>query len=356
MIPPLHWNAPERHVDLLDQTRLPIEEVWLAIETVEQMAEAIRMLRVRGAPAIGIAAAYGAVLALRDDPAEPHAAVRAALDQLATTRPTAVNLFYALRRMRGVLDAHARSAPEDLFEAMLGEAQAIEAEDRAAGRQLGIHGLGLFEDGMTVLTHCHAGGVATSGYGTALAPLLMAREAGRALRAFVDETRPLLQGSRITAWELEQAGIEATLITDSMAGSVMQQGRVDAVIVGADRIAANGDVANKIGTYGLAVLAQAHGLPFYVAAPLSTVDLGTPTGAEIEIEERDRREVTHGFGRQTAPASVAVYNPAFDVTPARLVTALITERGVIRPPYADVLKALAGDSGSAAEPHPARPA
>ncbi len=349
MIPPLHWNESERRVDLLDQTRLPVEEVWLEIETPEQMAEAIRLLRVRGAPAIGIAAAYGVVLALRGDAGEAHRQALDAAALLAQTRPTAVNLFYALDRMRRVVDGSRDARREVLRARLLEEAHAIDREDRQAGLRLGEHGLSLLEDGMTVLTHCHAGGVATSGYGTALAPLLLSKERGRRLRAFVDETRPLLQGSRITAWELTRAGVEATLITDSMAGHVMQQGRIDAVLVGADRIAANGDVANKIGTYALAVLARAHGIPFYVSAPLSTIDFDTPTGADIVIEERDRLEVTHGFGRQTAPEGVAVYNPAFDVTPARLVSALITERGVVRPPYEAALKALRAEAAPAPE-------
>ncbi|QXD17300.1 S-methyl-5-thioribose-1-phosphate isomerase [Rhodocaloribacter litoris] len=341
MIPPLRWNDEAGCVDLLDQTRLPVEEVWLRIETPEAMAEAIGRLRVRGAPAIGIAAAYGVVLALRGPGVvDPHAAVEAAATRLAATRPTAVNLFGALERMRRVAAAHPEAGPETLHAMLLAEARALEAEDRAAGRRIGEYGLSLLEDGMTVLTHCHAGGVATSGYGTALAPLLLAHERGRRLSAFVDETRPLLQGSRITAWELQRAGIPVTLITDGMAAHVMQQGRIDAVLVGADRIAANGDVANKIGTYGLAVLARAHGVPFYVFAPRSTLDPDTPDGAGIVIEERDPREVTHGFGRPTAPDGVRVYNPAFDVTPARLVTAIVTEEGVLRPPYGPALAAL----------------
>ncbi len=343
MIPPLHWNERDQRVDLLDQTRLPVEEVWLEISTPEAMAEAIRMLRVRGAPAIGIAAAYGVVLALRPGGDDPHRAALQAVEMLAKTRPTAVNLFYALDRMRRVVEESRGASPEALRARLLAAAHAVNREDQDAGLKLGAHGLSVLEDGMTVLTHCHAGGVATSGYGTALAPLLLAKEHGMTLRAFVDETRPLLQGSRITAWELTRVGVPATLITDSMAGHVMQQGRIDAVIVGADRIAANGDVANKIGTYALAVLAHAHGIPFYVSAPLSTIDFDTATGADIVIEERDRREVTHGFGRQTAPEAVSVYNPAFDVTPARLVTAIVTERGVVRPPYAHTLKALRAD-------------
>jgi methylthioribose-1-phosphate isomerase len=280
------------------------------------------------------------VLALREACADPHQAVCAVIEMLAQTRPTAVNLFYALDRMRRVAEAQRGASQEGLYARLLAEAHAINREDQEAGRKLGEHGLSLFKDGMTILTHCHAGGVATSGYGTALAPLLMAPERGVALHAFVDETRPLLQGSRITAWELTRVGVPATLITDSMAGHVMQQGRIDAVIVGADRIAANGDVANKIGTYALAVLARAHDLPFYVSAPLSTVDFNTPTGRDIVIEERGRHEVTHGFGRQTAPEAVTVYNPAFDVTPAHLVTAIITEHGVVSPPYEAALAAL----------------
>ena len=335
MIPPLHWNDAEVRVDLLDQTLLPVEEEWLEIETPEAMAEAIRMLRVRGAPAIGIAAAYGVVLALRES--SRRADVEEAIELLSKTRPTAVNLFWALERMKGVAE---RTSEDELRDRLLIEARAIEEEDRAAGRLLGEHGLSLLSDGMKVLTHCHAGGVATSGYGTALAPLLVSAERGVRLQAYVDETRPLLQGSRITAWELMQSGVPATVITDSMAGHVMQQGRIDAVIVGADRIASNGDTANKIGTYGLAVLAEAHEIPFYVSAPLSTVDFATPTGKDIEIEERASRELTHGFGRQTAPDGVAVYNPAFDVTPARLIHAIITERGVVRPPYSETLRGL----------------
>lgn len=340
MVVPLKWNAEQFRVDLLDQTRLPAEEVWLAIETPEQMAEAIRKLRVRGAPAIGIAAAYGAVLALRDWKGDerPHEHVFETIDMLAGTRPTAVNLFWALERMWQVVLSSPDSPAEVLRARLLETAKAIEHEDREAGLRLGEYGLELLKDGMTVLTHCHTGGVATSGYGTALAPLLLSKERGIELKAFVDETRPLLQGSRITAWELSRAGVEATVITDSMAGHVMKQGLVQAVFVGADRIAANGDVANKIGTYSIAVLAHVHGIPFYVSAPTSTIDLSTPNGDAIKIEERDASEITHGFGRQTAPDNVKVYNPAFDVTPAKYVSAIVTERGIVRPPYEVNLK------------------
>lgn len=338
---PLVWDADRCAVRLLDQTRLPEEELWLDLTRSGQVAEAIVALRVRGAPAIGIAAAYGVVLALREEVAQPAAAAREAIAMLAETRPTAVNLFHALERMKRVAKRHAAAGQGKLRNALLAEARAIEREDRQAGKKLAEHGLQVLKGGMTVMTHCHAGGVATSGYGTALAPFFLAAERGVTLRAVVGETRPLLQGSRITAWELARSGVPATLVTDSMAGHVMQQRRVDAVIVGADRIAGNGDVANKIGTYGLAVLAQAHGIPFYVSAPMSTVDFSSRSGESIVIEQRASREITHGFGRPTAPKSVRVYNPAFDVTPARLVTAIVTELGVVRPPYRANLRALA---------------
>ncbi|MEZ4700402.1 MAG: S-methyl-5-thioribose-1-phosphate isomerase [Rhodothermales bacterium] len=322
-VPPLRWGGDR--VALLDQTRLPAEEVWLDLRTPEEMAEAIRMLRVRGAPAIGIAAAYGVVLGA----GEPAAAIAL----LRTTRPTAVNLFWALDRMAAVVARHAGDEADALRGALLAEALAIHAEDLDAGRRLGEFGLTLFRDGMRVMTHCHAGGVATSGYGTALAPLLMSRSAGVRLTAVVNETRPLLQGSRITAWELQRAGVPVTLITDSMAAHAMRRGMVDAVIVGADRIAANGDTANKIGTYALAVLARAHDLPFYVSAPRSTIDPVTGDGGMIPIEERSKEEITRGFGRQTAPDGIGVFNPAFDVTPASLIAAIVTEVGILRPPF-----------------------
>ena len=340
MTPPLKWQSEAGCISLLDQTQLPAQEIWLELCEPEEIAEAIRSLRVRGAPAIGIAAAYGVVLALREQCESPHSAVLGAIELLESTRPTAVNLTWALARMRAVVTKHAASTLDELRGALLQEARAIESEDRAAGRRLGQYGLELLKPGMTVLTHCHTGGVATSGYGTALAPLVLGAQQGIELKAYVDETRPLLQGSRITAWELTRAGVPATLITDSMAGHVMYTKKIDAVIVGADRIAANGDVANKIGTYALAVLAKAHGIDFYVSAPLSTVDFATPTGADIVIEERAPAEVTHGFGRQTAPDGVDVYNPAFDVTPADLVTAIITEHGIVRSPYLTGLRAL----------------
>jgi len=337
MVEPLRWEHDQRKVYLLDQTRLPVEEVWLEITTPEQMAEAIRMLRVRGAPAIGHAAAYGVVLSVREEERGTSAYQRAlqAIELLGRTRPTAVNLFRSLERMRAVVETFRE---DRLFDPLLAEAKAMYAEDQQASRQIGLHGLEVIKPGMNVLTHCHTGGVATSGYGTALAVFHLAKEQGIPIHVYVDETRPLLQGARITAWELMKADIPATLITDSMAGMLMQQGRVDAVFVGADRVAANGDVANKIGTYSLAVLAAAHNIPFYVALPLSTVDLDMPHGGAIQIEERAPEEITHGFGRQTAPAGVKVYNPAFDVTPAYLVTAWITERGIVRPPFEEKVR------------------
>lgn len=338
MIVPLRWNDEAGSVSLLDQTRLPVEEIWLDIATPDQMAEAIKRLRVRGAPAIGIAAAYGSVLGCRE--ARSPEDIATVMDMLAGTRPTAVNLFWALRRMRQRLDAEANRTITEIREALLEEARAIEEEDRQSGLAIGEYGLSLLKDGQTVLTHCHTGGVATSGYGTALAPLILSKERGMNLSAYVDETRPLLQGSRITAWELMRSGVPSTLITDSMAGHVMKQGRVQAVCVGADRIAANGDTANKIGTYSLSVLAKAHGVPFYVFAPVSTIDLNTASGDDIVIEERDPQEITNGLGRQTAPEGVRVYNPAFDVTPGENITAIVTEHGIVRPPYLTALAAL----------------
>ncbi len=343
MIPPLHWNDVEQCVDLLDQTKLPVEEIWLKIKTPAEMAGAIKRLSVRGAPAIGIAASYGVVLALNDweeSNTDLRSHVITVIDRLATTRPTAVNLFWALDRMRRVVEGLSVSDLEHMRTVLLTEAKKIHAEDLEAGKKLGLYGLELLKPGMRVMTHCHAGGVATSGYGTALAPLLMSKAEGVQLEAIVNETRPLLQGSRITAWELKKTGVPTTLITDSMAGHTMQQGMVDAIIVGADRIAANGDVANKIGTYALAVLAQAHGIPFYVSAPCSTIDLDVEKGGDIVIEERDANEITHGFGRQTAPEGVGVYNPAFDVTPANLVAAIITEKGIVKKPGKDKVAEL----------------
>ncbi|RKN85647.1 S-methyl-5-thioribose-1-phosphate isomerase [Paenibacillus ginsengarvi] len=334
------------HLDLLDQRQLPEEIVYLQLHTSEDVWEAIRHLKVRGAPAIGIAAAFGVYLGVRHAEGNAEhilAEVNRHADYLATSRPTAVNLFWALDRMKAKAETHARSGEADgeaLKAAMLAEAEAIRAEDEETCRLIGEHALTLLSDGIGVLTHCNAGGLATAKYGTALAPLYLAKERGWDIKVFADETRPVLQGSRLTAFELQQAGVDVTLICDNMAAMVMSKGWVQAVIVGTDRVAANGDVANKIGTYGVAVLAKAHGIPFYVACPMSTIDLNTPTGSEIPIEERNEDEVTQGFGKRTAPAGVKVFNPAFDVTPNEYVTAIITEKGVVKAPYGDGLKRL----------------
>jgi methylthioribose-1-phosphate isomerase len=323
-------------VVLIDQTRLPVELVQVECRDVKSVWEAIKSLRVRGAPAIGIVAAYGLCLGLQDvagtDEATFYRRLVQVRDELATSRPTAVNLFWALDRIVARAQTlRGKMSPREVLIVLLAEARAIEEEDRAMCRKIGEHGARLLSDGQGVLTHCNAGGLATSDYGTALALFFNAHEAGKRVHVYVDETRPLLQGARLTAWELAQRGIETTLICDSMAAQVMREGRVQAVVTGADRIAANGDTANKIGTYSLAVLAAAHSIPFYVAAPSSTFDLSMPSGELIPIEERDPREITHGFGRQTAPDGIGVYNPAFDVTPARLIRAIICERGLIEP-------------------------
>jgi methylthioribose-1-phosphate isomerase len=341
----LHWIGDvDGHLRLIDQTLLPIDFVEIDCRDVKSVWEAIKVLRVRGAPAIGIAAAYGVCLGVQPAIAGDSAAMLQRLnetaDYLATSRPTAVNLFWALERMKQAASRFRNLPSAEIAAGLLAEARAIHEEDRQMCRAIGRHGAELFRDGQGVLTHCNAGGLATSDYGTALAVFFAAAEAGKTLHVYADETRPLLQGARLTAWELQQRGIDVTLICDSMAAQVMQQGQVQAVVVGADRIAANGDTANKIGTYGVAVLAAAHKIPFYVAAPSSTFDLSIASGAEIPIEQRDPREVTHGFGRQTAPDGVAVYNPAFDVTPAALIAAIICERGVIRPVGRETIAAM----------------
>lgn len=334
------------HVDLLDQRLLPEEVVYLQLTTVEDIWEAIRHLKVRGAPAIGISAAYGLVLGSNaysgDDAGEWLQDVRRHGAHLATSRPTAVNLFWAVERMLRAAEQLAGSEPSIAAcqQKLLAEAIAIQSEDEETCRLIGEHALGLFEDGMGVLTHCNAGGLATAKYGTALAPFYLALEKGLQLRVFADETRPVLQGARLTAFELQQAGVDVTLICDNMAGMVMAKGWIQAVIVGTDRVAANGDVANKIGTYSVAVLAKAHGIPFYVACPLSTIDLNTPTGAEIPIEERPAEEITDAFGKRTAPQGIKVFNPAFDITPHEYVTAIITEKGIVRPSYLENLPRL----------------
>ena len=320
---------------LLDQTLLPGEVQVIECQSAEQVCEAIRSLRVRGAPAIGVAAAYGVVLGVRDavggSREQFDERLKEVIEQLASSRPTAVNLFWALNQQREEAEKIPLTSPQFVLLMLLAKAKRIEAEDREMCSAIGQHGAELLHDGDGVLTHCNAGALATAGDGTALAAIYAAAAAGKRLRVFVDETRPLLQGARLTAWELQQRGVPVTLICDSMAAAVMRQGKVQAVIVGADRIAANGDTANKIGTYSVACLAKLHGVPFYVAAPSSTFDLSLSSGGQIPIEERSPDEITRGFGRQTAPDGIDVYNPAFDVTPAELITAIITERGVIRP-------------------------
>jgi methylthioribose-1-phosphate isomerase len=344
----LRWEGDaDGHLVLIDQTRLPIECVELACRDVETVWEAIKSLRVRGAPAIGIAAAYGVCVGLQTAAGGDEAALLARLKEvsqyLATSRPTAVNLFWALERMtRKAESLRGSTSPDQLRMALLAEARAIHEEDRAMCHAIGKYGAQLLADGQGVLTHCNAGGLATAEYGTALSVFFTAQDEGKTVRVYVDETRPLLQGARLTAWELMQRGIEATLICDSMAAQVMREGRVQAVVTGADRIAANGDTANKIGTYSLAVLAEAHGIPFYIAAPSSTFDLSIESGDAIPIEQRDAQEITNGFGKQTAPEGVGVYNPAFDVTPARLIKAIITERGIIEPVTIENVKAVLG--------------
>jgi methylthioribose-1-phosphate isomerase len=335
MIAPIRWER--FRLLLLDQTLLPIEERMREYTRWQDVADAIRTLVVRGAPAIGCAAAFGVALAARQSAARDGDGLMADLEEaikgLAASRPTAVNLFWALDRMRGVADAHRALPVPALRERLLDEAQAILDEDLAANRALGAHGATLVPERARILTHCNAGALATAGYGTALGVIRAAHERGRVALVWVDETRPVMQGSRLTAWEMVKEGIPHRLISDVAAGFVMKRGEVDLVIVGADRIAANGDTANKIGTYSVAVLAGHHGIPFYVAAPFSTIDASIPSGASIPIEERDSEEVRRTGGRPTAPADTPVYNPAFDVTPAELITGIITERGVFRSPY-----------------------
>jgi methylthioribose-1-phosphate isomerase len=328
----LTWDAPSRRLHIIDQRRLPGEEVEVELRTIDAVDDAIRTLAVRGAPAIGVAAALGLVAAFSVPGATSRDALVAGIDRLARARPTAVNLSWAMARMRRVVDQGAVPGPP-LMDALAAEAERILAEDEAMCAAIGEHGAVLIGDGARVLTHCNAGAMATAGIGTALSPVYTSIAAGRRVSVIACETRPLLQGSRITAWELTRAGVPVTLCTDSMAASLMRAGRVDLVFVGADRIAANGDVANKIGTYALAVAAQYHGIPFHVAAPSSTIDAATRDGASIPIEQRDGDEVRRVGERVLAPAGVAVHNPAFDVTPAALVTAIVTDRGIHRAPY-----------------------
>ncbi|GAA5506969.1 S-methyl-5-thioribose-1-phosphate isomerase [Novipirellula caenicola] len=327
-------------LDLIDQTRLPSELVTLRCENVDQTFDAIQRLVVRGAPAIGIAAAYGVCLARRADGTRSRQSYFDAIEHLAKSRPTAVNLFWALDRMKAIVD----SVDDDdtLSDRLLREATAIHDEDRQMCRDIGRHGAELLGDCHRVLTHCNAGGLATSMWGTALAPIYHLHDAGHTIEVFADETRPLLQGARLTAWELSQAGVPVTVLTDSMSGSLLRSGQIDAVIVGADRIAANGDAANKIGTYPLAVLARYHRVPFYVAAPSSTFDPALASGDLIPIEQRGRDEVANPHGVKLVPDAANVINPAFDVTPADLITAIITERGTVMEPSREKLANLLG--------------
>lgn len=337
MLTPISYR--DGAVELIDQTRLPHEVVWLTMRRCRELADAIRTMKIRGAPAIGIAAAYGVVLGVQGlkDGAKLDSRFEEIIETLKATRPTAVNLFWALERMTDVFHTHRQAGLPDLKEKLLDEAKRIHNEDIEANRQIGRYGTELLPSDATILTHCNAGALATGGYGTALGVVRATWEAGELNKVFVDETRPRLQGARLTAWELKQDGIPFELITDSAAGSFMAKGEVDAVIVGADRIAANGDTANKIGTYSLAVLARHHGIPLYITAPVSTIDGSIAEGMQIPIEERDREEVTRIEGAQIAPTDIQVRNPAFDVTPAELITAIITEKGVLRPPYTEAI-------------------
>ena len=328
-------------VRIIDQTLLPEKCIFLDIDDVADLGEAIHTLRVRGAPAIGIAAAMGVVLAAHGYPGDDNGVLvhgaREVISYLRTTRPTAVNLFWALDRMEKVLDRVQTEPAEDIRKRLLKEALTIWEDDRSICRKMGKQGAELLADECTVLTHCNAGGLATADYGTALGVIYAAHEMGKKIKVYADETRPLLQGSRLTAWELKESGIDVTVICDSMAGALMNKVNIDCVLVGADRIASNGDVANKIGTYGLSVLAHRHHVPFYVVAPISTFDFSLDSGENIPIEERSANEVIQGFGVLTAPEDVKVYNPAFDVTPHALVSAIVTEKGIHYPPYEESL-------------------
>jgi methylthioribose-1-phosphate isomerase len=343
VIQTLEWT--DAGVRFIDQTKLPTEETYVTCITHQQVADVIRNMVVRGAPAIGVAAGMGIALGVKNSQAQTLEALERDLEEvsriIAATRPTAVNLFWAVRRMKEKF-ATLRPRPiSEIKQALIEEAQRMHAEDIAANQAMGRHGAVLMPATGGVLTHCNAGALATAGYGTALGVIRAAVEAGKKIHVYADETRPFLQGSRLTAWELMKDGIPTTVISDNMAGAMMRQGKIAAIVVGADRIAANGDVANKIGTYTVAVLAKEHGIPFYVAAPISTVDLKTSHGSQIPIEQRNPREVTHMAGRQLAPDGVEVENPAFDVTPAKYIAAIITERGVARPPYEESLARLA---------------
>ena len=343
MIETLEWTP--RGVVFIYQTKLPTEEVYVTCTTHQQVADVIRNMVVRGAPAIGVAAAMGIALGVKNSTAENGAEFKRDFDEICETirqtRPTAVNLFWAIQRMREKFESLSGQGIPQIKQALMEESQRMHAEDIAANQAMGKHGATLMPSSGGVLTHCNAGALATAGYGTALGVIRAAVEAGKKIHVYADETRPFLQGSRLTAWELMKDGIPTTVISDNMAGVMMQQGKIGAIVVGADRIAANGDVANKIGTYTVAILAKEHGIPFYVAAPISTVDLQTADGSKIPIEQRNKREVSHIAGKQMVPDGVEIENPAFDVTPAKYVAAIITERGIARAPYKVSLQELA---------------
>jgi methylthioribose-1-phosphate isomerase len=347
MIQTLEWT--DSGVRFIDQTKLPTEEAYVTCQTYQEVADVIRNMIVRGAPAIGVAAAMGIALGVKNSRAEAIGELKREFDEICEvvgrTRPTAVNLFWAIRRMQQKFEVLRVRPVAQIRLALIEEAQRMHAEDIAANQAMGRHGAMLMPASGGVLTHCNAGALATCGYGTALGVIRAAVNQGKKIHVYADETRPFLQGSRLTAWELMKDGIPTTVISDNMSGAMMKQGKIGAVIVGADRIAANGDVANKIGTYTVAVLAKEHGIPFYVAAPISTVDLETPDGSQIPIEQRNPAEVTHIAGKAISPAGVGVENPAFDVTPAKYVAAIVTECGIARAPYEQALAALVREEG-----------
>lgn len=342
MFTTVEWK--DNAVVMIDQTLLPEKEVYRTYRDYKGVAKGIKDMIVRGAPAIGVAAAMGVALGALRIKARERAGFMKEFEPicalLASTRPTAVNLFWAIERMKSVVAANPALDVAALKKRLVEEALSVHSEDIEINRRIGRHGGKLIKNNSTVLTHCNAGALATAGYGTALGVIRGAIEAGKKVRVFADETRPFLQGSRLTAWELHKDGIDCTLITDNMAGHIMKEGLIDAVVVGADRIAANGDVANKIGTYSVAVLAREHSIPFYVAAPLSTIDIKIKDGTLIPIEERSETEVTHIKGKRMAPEGIKVRNPAFDVTPNRLITGIITEKGVVKKPFTSAIKAL----------------
>jgi methylthioribose-1-phosphate isomerase len=343
MIQTLEWT--DHGVRFIDQTKLPTEETYVTCTTHEQVADVIRTMVVRGAPAIGVAAAMGIALGVKNSKAENVGELKRELDQICEiigeTRPTAVNLFWAIRRMQEKFERVRIRPVAQIKQDLIEESKRMHAEDIAANQAMGRHGATLMPSEGGVLTHCNAGALATAGYGTALGVIRAAVEQGKKIHVYADETRPFLQGSRLTAWELMKDGIPTTVISDNMAGAMMLQDKIDAIVVGADRIAANGDVANKIGTYSVAVLAREHSIPFYVAAPISTIDFACPDGSRIPIEQRNPREVTHIGGRQMTPEGVSIENPAFDVTPAKYIRAIITERGIARSPFEESLRSLA---------------